>query len=175
MKTLVIPLIVAFSLLAYPQEKGHDTSYIITVIIDTTCGDPFSENEIIPTINAKITKVLSGNEVEASLEDGRIITVRMIGIEAPPIDKPFGLEAKRFLENNALNREVYLTTNDFGATAAIQLRNKYEDLNHSMLRLGLAKYSPPEWHSMYRSTRCKYERASNKAKSQLLGVWSVAP
>ena len=181
---LVILLISVGCSASFTQNKVVDSSQV-TILIDTSCGSPFIESQLFQWLQARVTKILSGNEIEVMLKDSCPVIVRLQAIETLPLDKPFGLEAKQYLENRALQQDVDLTVRrDWmpkakplisHVLAIVHLRKVFEDLNYSMLCLGLAKYQDPEPYSMSSYDQCIYKKASKAASDKSLGVWSVAP
>jgi len=169
---------------SFAQNKDAQGAHVV-VLIDTSCGNPILESQFFQRLQVTVTKVLSGNEIEVTLRDGQPVIVRLQAIEAPPPDKPFGSESKQYLIKKALHQEIDLTVRQHWmpdsmpsvshVSAIVHLRKGFEDLNYSMLCLGLAKYIDTEPYGMSSYDQCTYIKASKMARSQALGVWSVAP
>ncbi len=174
-------------LLVSQDSSSGNTEKIDTIIMqyDSSCGNPIYESQLFTWLQGRVVKVLEGNEIEVILNDGLQVVVHLNGIEAPSIEKPFGLKAKQYLENVVLNKEVgIIIGSDWRpkskplisrVSGIVEILNKREDINCKMLSLGLAKYAAPTPYSMSDYLRCTYERTSRNAERQAIGVWSVAP
>ncbi|MCR8712151.1 thermonuclease family protein [Campylobacter sp. W0066.1] len=62
-------------------------------------------------INAKISRVIDGDTIEAKFEDEKL-KIRLFGIDAPESDQAYGKMATQFLKAIVLNKEVVLNVKD---------------------------------------------------------------
>ncbi|RLB20152.1 MAG: nuclease [Deltaproteobacteria bacterium] len=129
----------------------------------------------------KITRVYDGDTVMA-VRDGVVIYVMLMGIDAPEIsetsrvpDQPFGREAKRYLSNLILNREVEIEGYgrgpypDNNILGVIFLNGK--NVNLEMVRKGLAEAFEKDLPPNFDIT--PFVEAERKAKQEKAGIWSL--
>lgn len=129
---------------------------------------------------ALVTEVVDGNTVRAE-HRGTIETIELLGVDAPELDEPYGLEARdRLAELVAHGRFLRLqfdtvTRDDSGHVLAYVLYDSFPGwalANTSLLREGLARLD-----LVYANLRYEDDlrAAETHAKDQRLGIWSLAP
>lgn len=92
-------------------------------------------------INAKVTKVLDGNTIEVVTSDKRNLKILLYGIDSPELGQSFGLEARKYLEEMVLSRQVSLEIkgkDSFGNVLAIVAIEDRTDVRIELLKEGLA-------------------------------------
>ena len=110
--------------------------------------------------------VVDGDTIKGNLDSKRI-TIRLVEIDAPEMDQPFGVESKRFLEKLIENKKVTLISEGkdrYGRTLGELFVNK-DNINEKMVKSGFA------WvYDRYvkRSLLYSYQ---DEAKSKTLGIW----
>jgi endonuclease YncB( thermonuclease family) len=68
----------------------------------------FSEQKII---RGKVTKVTDGDTIKVKEhKTGVIYTIRLYGIDCPELSQPYGKEARKFVEEMILNKNVDVVT-----------------------------------------------------------------
>ena len=93
-------------------------------------------NAYIPLENIR---VIDGDTVKGKVE-GKQITIRLVEIDAPEMDQPFGLASKNFLIKLTSNEKITYTSEGedrYGRTLGKLFKNK-ENLNALMVKSGLA-------------------------------------
>jgi len=120
-------------------------------------------NAYIPLENIR---VIDGDTVKGKVE-GKQITIRLVEIDAPEMDQPFGLASKNFLIKLTSNEKITYTSEGedrYGRTLGKLFKNK-EDLNALMVKSGLA------WvYERYAKNQNLYVY-QEAAKSKNLGLW----
>ena len=122
-----------------------------------------------------VTRVIDGDTVE--LSSGQ--SVRLTGVSAPEIKEKFSQEAKTFLEEKLLNREVRLEYergyekdrfNRLNAYVFVGEESMEENVNESIIREGLAKVViyKKRRKLMYQDELLEAESQAKKAK---LNIW----
>ena len=112
-----------------------------------------------------------------SVSDGDTITImmngekqkiRLYGIDTPEINQSFGTEAKQFLSDQILNKEVEIEVKDTDRykrlVAVVYLNNK--SMNELLLKEGWAW-----WYEAYAKKECKYKELQEEAQRRKRGMW----
>ena len=110
--------------------------------------------------------VVDGDTVKGNIDSKRI-TIRLVEIDAPEMDQPFGVESKRFLEKLIENKKVTLIAEGkdrYGRTLGEVFVNK-DNINEKMVKSGFA------WvYDRYVKSSLLYSY-QDEAKSKTLGIW----
>ena len=83
--------------------------------------------------------VVDGDTIKGNIDSKRI-TIRLVEIDAPEMDQPFGVESKRFLEKLIENKKVTLIAEGkdrYGRTLGELFVNK-DNINEKMVKSGFA-------------------------------------
>lgn len=111
-------------------------------------------------------RVIDGDTVKGKVE-GKQITIRLVEIDAPEMDQPFGLASKNFLIKLTSNEKITYTSEGedrYGRTLGKLFKNE-ENLNALMVKSGFAwvyeRYAKN--HNLF-----VYQEV---AKSKNLGLW----
>ena len=111
-------------------------------------------------------RVIDGDTIKGKVE-GKQITIRLVEIDAPEMDQPFGLESKNFLIKLTSNEKITYTSEGedrYGRTLGKLFKNK-ENLNALMVKSGFA------WvYERYAKNQNLYVY-QEVAKSKNLGLW----
>jgi endonuclease YncB( thermonuclease family) len=122
---------------------------------------------------ATVVSVADGETVQVLLDDGSQDLVKLIGIEAPDLAAPYSTEARAFLEEMVIGREVWLVTDTSDRDAFGRLlRYVYlgtDLVNLRMVESGLAfpVEDPPDTHFS-----AEFRRAGEVAQGATIGVWA---
>ena len=110
--------------------------------------------------------VVDGDTIKGNIDSKRI-TIRLVEIDAPEMDQPFGVESKRFLEKLIENKKVTLISEGkdrYGRTLGELFVNK-DNINEKMVKSGFA------WvYDRYVKSSLLYSY-QDEAKSKTLGIW----
>ena len=110
--------------------------------------------------------VVDGDTIKGNLDSKRI-TIRLVEIDAPEMDQPFGVESKRFLKKLIENKKVTLIAEGkdrYGRTLGELFVNK-NNINEKMVKSGFA------WvYDRYVKSSLLYSY-QDEAKSKNLGTW----
>ncbi len=79
---------------------------VLLLLVPAVC----SAQETFPrTFQATVIGVSDGDTMSVKLSDGTVERMRFQSIDAPESGQPFGEEATRFIQAEAMNREVTVT------------------------------------------------------------------
>ena len=110
--------------------------------------------------------VVDGDTIKGNVDSKRI-TIRLVEIDAPEMDQPFGVESKRFLKKLIENKKVTLISEGkdrYGRTLGELFVNK-DNINETMVKSGFA------WvYDRYVKSSLLYSY-QDEAKSKTLGIW----
>lgn len=120
--------------------------------------------EIITEYTAVVDRCHDGDTCRVDV-DGKSVSLRFSGIDAPELGQDSGRGAQRFTENLLVGKTVTLkcTGKSFKRTVCTVFLNG-QDVNRQIVRAGWAFESPRYSHGIYRDD----ERA---AKEKRLGLW----
>lgn len=127
----------------------------------------------------KVVRVYDGDTIKV-IENGKEITIRLIGIDAPEISKkkhvpgqPFCLKAKEYLSNLVLNKAVNIKMygKDESGKSLGEIFAEKMNINIEMINAGLAEvYRGMPAHNLKINT---YREAERKAKEAVKGIWEL--
>ena len=112
-------------------------------------------------------KVIDGDTIHAD-HNGERIKIRLVEIDAPEMDQPFGQKSKSYLKDLLKNKSITFLSNGkdrYGRVLATIYSNQ-TNVNNSMVKFGMA------WvYDRYVKNTDLY-KDQNLAKDQNLGLWS---
>jgi micrococcal nuclease len=121
------------------------------------------------SIEARIVGVADGDTVRVRSRDSEQATVRLLYIDAPELDQPWGREARRALQEMVRVERVHLQTRgrDRYARTLGHLRRISDglDVNLELVRRGHA------WANARGAMRLRYEAAEREARAARRGLW----
>ena len=124
-------------------------------------------------VTVRVTRVLDGDTFAFEREDGEEQVVRLTGTDCPETrgdgGQPFAKEAKAYVEQLCLGREVQLVQT--GRHFDRWLAYAYVDgefVQHLLLREGLA------WHAVRYSSSAEMGRLELEARNASAGLWGRA-
>ena len=111
-------------------------------------------------------RIVDGDTIKG-IVDGKEIIVRLVEIDAPEMDQPFGVESKKFLKNLIEDKKVTLISEGkdrYDRTLGELFVNK-NNINETMVKSGFA------WvYDRYVKNLLLYSY-QDEAKSKNLGIW----
>ncbi|WP_434779343.1 thermonuclease family protein [Neisseria sp. Ec49-e6-T10] len=141
----------------------------------------------------KVNDVIDGNNLICQKDHSNNIKIKICQTEAPELTQPFGEEAKNFLTEWLLNKEVYIQTyketGNQTVYANVILEGKVSiDISIALLEMGLAWNSPFCHRDEFDSEQTPihlydqpkifknsfYHRKESQAKEKKLGLWSTS-
>lgn len=154
-------------------EPMHRTLAVCLLLAITGCPQPVTPEPIPPTlagVAGTVTRVMDGDTVKLTQADGRELTIRLEGIDAPEKAQRFGSESTQWLTDattNASVRVVASGSDRYGRTLAhLYVGDRW--LNRELVASGLA------WHYVKYNQDIELATAQNEARANRLGVWQDA-
>ena len=117
----------------------------------------------------KVVGVTDGDTVKV-MRDGRSVTIRLHGIDAPEKSQSFGSTAKRFVSDACFGQNVTVIEHDtdrYGELVAELRLADGTNLNQAVVESGLAW-----WYRKYAPSDSHLESAEKNAKAARRGLWS---
>lgn len=115
----------------------------------------------------KVIKVNDGDTITIMMNREKR-RIRLYGIDTPEINQSFGIEAKQFLTEQILNRDVEIEVKDTDRykrlVAVVYLNDK--SMNELLLKEGWAW-----WYEAYAKTEYKYKELQEEAQKRRCGIW----
>ncbi|MBP1636389.1 MAG: nucH [Acidobacteria bacterium] len=117
-----------------------------------------------------VTRVADGDTLDVLLADGRTVTVRLEGADAPEGGQAFGDEARRHLRVFAFTQKVAVLVKEVDQYGRLVARVKVgsADASEEMIGAGLA------WHFTRYSSDERLARLEARARQQRLGLWAAS-
>ena len=115
----------------------------------------------------KVVKVNDGDTITIMM-NGEKQKIRLYGIDTPEINQSFGTEAKQFLSDQILNREVEIEVKDadrYKRLVAVVYLNDIS-MNELLLKEGWAW-----WYEDYAKKEYKYKELQEEAQRRKRGMW----
>ena len=117
----------------------------------------------------RVMKVSDGDTITVlNLETSEKIKIRLYGVDSPEMNQSFGTQAKEYLTEQILNREVQLEIKNidrYKRTVAIVYLGNI-NINELMLSEGWAW-----WYEAYAKKEYKYKELQEEAQRKRLGIW----
>ena len=126
-------------------------------------------------VKGRVIRVVDGDTIILQEMNGKIIKVRLLGIDAPELDQPFGYESSALLTSFVENKMVYVASNKKDRYQRLlgKVLMKEKDINYQLIKNGYA------WHfKRYSSNQKKndvllYADAEKEAQQFRRGLWKA--
>jgi endonuclease YncB( thermonuclease family) len=123
---------------------------------------------------APVSRVTEGDTIVLRSYVGREYTVRMVGIDAPETDQPYGRTAGEYLARSIVGRTVTVEWDkrDLYDRIVGKVLLDGEDMNLRQVRLGLAWHDKDHADEQTKKDRYLYAEAESHARDRQTGLWS---
>ncbi|HLJ74332.1 MAG TPA: thermonuclease family protein [Thermoanaerobaculia bacterium] len=105
---------------------------------------------------------------------GRLHRIRIQGIDAPEMDQPMGVDAKRYMRREVLNKEVTVEVSKrdiYGREVGMVLCDG-KDVGLAEIHDGLAWFDEPYAKELREDDRSRYQAAEAIARDTRRGLWA---
>lgn len=150
---------------ASPVARRGCAALLLVALLASACAS------VAATLDGRVARVADGDTmtIEARGDD---ITIRLLYIDAPEHDQPWGREAKRGLQELVRIEPVRVVTrgkDKYGRTLGqVTRRSDNLDVNLELVRRGLA------WANARGAMRVRYDAAQAEARAARRGLWQDA-
>lgn len=120
------------------------------------------------TITGKVVAITDGDTFKLLTKDSIQIKVRLANIDCPERKQAFSKKAKQFTSDAIFSKTVkieVLNTDRYGRLIAIVIYNDSLNLNHELVKNGLA------WHFVKYSKDIILQKLEDKARVNKVGLW----
>ncbi|WP_192821414.1 thermonuclease family protein [Rufibacter sp. LB8] len=158
----------------FPQTT--DIFWLWLTLLLLGCQQAQKKEENAPKENQyRVIGIKDGDTIEI-LKDGKGLTVRLQGVDAPEKNQDYGTRAREFASDLAFGKYVELVVRDidrYGRTVGDILLPDGRSLNHELVKQGYA------WHYTAYSKDQALAQLELEARAQKRGLWAgptpVAP
>ncbi len=121
-----------------------------------------------------VARIADGDTITLLLEDNKKIKVRLLGIDTPELDQPYGKEARDYLMQMILGQQTtcICTKQDRYKRWVCQVLIDDVDVNWMLVRDGFAWWYRYYKYEQSAEDQLRYEEAELIAKLQRIGLWS---
>mgnify|MGYP001067340947 FL=1 len=127
------------------------------------------------SFSGDVTKIIDGDTIYVTIKTNNLRKkIRLVGIDAPEIDQPYGIDSKLALEEYLLNKHV--TILNYGTDKYNRILGKVvfnnKDINSLMIKYGHAWLYRKYQDSLNRHDQAYYLELENNARDERLGIFS---
>ena len=123
--------------------------------------------QVVGRFSGRVVRVSDGDTCDVEIDSGKIVRVRIYGIDAPELSQPFGRDARKYLDQRIYRQEVTVKKfydDQYGrCVGRIQLNG--QDLALELLREGIV------WHYVQYCNDQSYAIAERLARNERKGLW----
>ena len=142
-------------------------SYILVFLL-ISCQQSEKSTAEATASGYKVTAIKDGDTIEI-LKDGKPLTVRLLGVDAPEKKQDFGTRSRQFTSDLCFGKNVNLVvdgTDRYGRTIGTIILPDGRTLNQELIRNGFA------WHYKAYSKDPELARLEEEARAEKRGLWA---
>lgn len=126
-------------------------------------------------VGGRVVEILDGKTVVIQTFNNSKLTAELQYIEVPEAEQPFHKIAKDHLQALVLDKKIEFRARGLSSTKTVgQLLLNGVDVSQQMIRDGAAWYAVQQKNAQDYNESAIYQNTETQAKSEKLGVWSVA-
>jgi endonuclease YncB( thermonuclease family) len=132
-------------------------------------------NDLFILVEGKIKDVFDGETFNVEAKDGKFYLVRMLGVDAPEMNRDDGNKSQQNLSNLLLgkNATIIIRKRDLSGRYLGTVYSGGEDINLLQIKTGMARYFRQNGYEPLGGDRKLYEQAEQKARIKRNGLWGV--
>ena len=123
----------------------------------------------VERFSGKVVRVSDGDTCDVESAAGKVVRIRIYGIDAPELSQEFGKEARKYLDARIFRQEVMIEKfydDQYGRCVGKVLLES-QDIALELLREGMV------WHYIQYSTDPEYATAERLARRERKGLWKA--
>lgn len=127
-----------------------------------------------PLLEGKVVGIQDGDTITLLDSSKHSYRIRLLGIDAPEKNQPFGKVAKQVLSERVFGKQIQVMTKGrdrYGRTLGKLLLDG-SDINLEMVRHGLAWFYQHYAGTQFRGDASLYAGAQKRAQQELGGLWA---
>jgi endonuclease YncB( thermonuclease family) len=130
-----------------------------------------SASALAQTLSGRVFRVISGDQLVLIDPENALHTVRLAGIQAPQVGRPFGADARTHLRTLLLGRFTLVDYKRRDSAKRILGKVTYggADVNLRQIQAGLARFRAD--HGLKDRERSLYLQAERRAREAGQGMW----
>lgn len=130
-------------------------------------------NDLFILAEGKVRDVFDGETFNMETKDGKFYLVRMLGVDAPEMNRDFGDKSRKKLSDLLLgkNATVIIRKRDSAGRYLGTVYSGGEDINLLQIETGMAWFFRQAGYEPTGVDRKLYEQAEQKARSKRKGLW----
>ena len=131
-------------------------------------------SDLFILVEGKINKVFDGDTFNIESRDGKSYQVRMLGVEAPELNRDFGSRSQKNLSDLILGKDatVILRKKDVTGRYIGTVYSGGQDINFIQIETGMARYFGQSGYEPMKGDRKSYEQAEQTAQTERKGLWA---
>ena len=123
--------------------------------------------QVVERFNGQVIRVSDGDTCDVETPSGRVVRIRIYGIDAPELAQPFGKESRKYLDKKILRQQVIIEKyydDQYGRCVGRVIMNG-KDLALELLEEGIV------WHYVQYCNDPAYAKAEQQARQEQKGLW----
>ena len=147
---------------------------IVIVMLFLSCTYCFAD------FNAEVVNVVDGDTIDVLNKNGKILRIRLVGIDTPEIKQSFGYDAALYLKKLINKKSVTIIsrpsknkpfTSDYYKRILGKVILNGKDINLEMIRKGMAWHFKKYKKNQPIADRQSYNKAEYEAREKNIGLW----
>ena len=149
---------------------------LIIIILFLTSTYTFAD------FNAEVVRIIDGDTIDVLDDNNQKLRIRLLGIDSPESEQPFGYESSLYLKKILNGKSVKIIskpdknkpyTLDFFKRVIGKIMLNDRDINLEMIEKGMAWHFKKYKKSQPIKDRSSYNNAENEARKKNFGLWSI--
>ena len=122
-----------------------------------------------------VKKVIDGDTIILEEENGQTFKIRLLGIDAPELDQPYGFESSARLASYIVGKTVYVVSSKKDRYQRLlgKIMIEQKDINYQLVKFGYAWHFKRYSRDQDRSDAQQYADAEIEARQSKLGIWQT--
>src|SRR5690606_10115030 len=127
----------------------------------------FACHQVNETLSGKVIGISDGDTIKI-LHNGKVVKIRLFGVDSPEKSQPYGKKAKDFTSQLTFEKNVSIIIHGkdrYDRVIGEVILPDGRNLNEELLKNGFA------WHFTRYSNSRRFQRLEEKARKEKVGLW----